>query len=141
MPDVIVENKVRVIKVELSKRDGFTCIKLDLENAKSYFLNLDSFIKNRNLYDQVLQVYKSLSGKYVTLRCWDPAGQRGRYSSNFWFKDAMVNNEDEKVQKNIIRKGYCGVCGIADGLLSYKESKSADWSHFKCKNRSFASGS
>ena len=94
MPDVVVIKNIQVCKVNLSERDGFTCIKLDLENAKSYFLNLDSFIKNRNLYDQVLQVYKSLSGKYVTLRCWDPSGQRGRYSSNFWFKDAMVNSED-----------------------------------------------
>ena len=57
MPDVIVENKVRVIKVELSKRDGFTCIKLDLENAKSYFLNLDSFIKTET---STIKFFKSI---------------------------------------------------------------------------------
>jgi hypothetical protein len=118
---------------EMNQRDGCQCIRVSFKKNKDRFLNLDTSCSDKNLYENVLKAYNSLIGKIVAVNCWDPEKEPGLYSNSDWFKDMRVLNDDESISAHISAKGFCEVCGIADGLLNYSKGAKGKWLHYSCK--------
>lgn len=132
MATVEVAKTKRVTSVKGAVVNDDKCICLELENGENKFLNLSVFIKKKESLRECINRYQSLKGKLVSLYCWDPSNYPGKWSEKGWFKDVKVCSEIESVEEHIQQKGYCGICNIADGQLSYSEDNGENWFHYRC---------
>jgi hypothetical protein len=133
LPIVEVVKKDVITAVDKTVRDGALCICVSFQSSKEKFLNLEVFSSEDKVFDGILLAYQALIGKSVRVTCWDPQRSPGRWSNSNWFKNIAVLNDNEQIQQHINVKGFCEICGIADGLLNYSPRDNNGWFHYRCK--------
>ena len=133
MPVVEIISNDIITGAKMVTRDGFQCICISFQKNENRYLNLNVFSDNPKSIKSILKVYQTTIGKAVKVTCWDPQNSPGKWSQRGWFKNIWIHSDNEKVNDHINQKGFCSICGVADGLLNYATANNDDWYHYRCK--------